>query len=91
MTVSAAGAEKVKAEVQKVKDKAQKIVDEINVEKAYATEKLDAAKPALELAESALKVSNFLYNRAFAICYNRAFAICLVCFSISQHSGEHLT
>lgn len=83
MTVSAAGAEKVKAEVQKVKDKAQKIVDEINVEKAYATEKLDAAKPALELAESALKVSNFLYNRAFAIC--------LVCFSISQHSGEHLT
>ncbi|XP_052061669.1 dynein axonemal heavy chain 8-like [Mytilus californianus] len=55
VTVSAAGAEKVKAEVQKVKDKAQKIVDEINLEKAYATEKLDAAKPALELAESALK------------------------------------
>ena len=54
--MSAAAAEKVKSEVQKVKDKAQKIVDEINVEKAFAEEKLEAAKPALKMAEDALKV-----------------------------------
>lgn len=58
MTVSAQAAEKVKASVQKVKDRAQKIVDGIAVEKAYAEEKLEAAKPALLEAELALQVRN---------------------------------
>ena len=48
VTASASAAEKVKAAVQKVKDKAQAIVDEISHEKAIATVKLEAARPALE-------------------------------------------
>ncbi|XP_068255611.1 dynein axonemal heavy chain 8 [Nyctibius grandis] len=45
---------KVKNEVQGVKDKAQKIVDEMDLEKVKAANKLEAAKPALEEAEAAL-------------------------------------
>lgn len=56
VTVSANAAEKVKSEVQKVKDRAQKIVDEIEVDKKIAEAKLEAAKPALQEAEDALKV-----------------------------------
>ncbi|XP_065810510.1 dynein axonemal heavy chain 8 [Labrus bergylta] len=54
VTVIAEAATIVKNEVQIVKDKAQKIVDGIEKEKAFAAEKLEAAKPALEEAESAL-------------------------------------
>lgn len=57
MTVSAEAATIVKNEVQVVKDKAQKIVDGIGKEKAIAETKLEAARPALEEAESALNVS----------------------------------
>ncbi|CAG5131664.1 unnamed protein product, partial [Candidula unifasciata] len=55
VAVMAEAAEKVKASVQKVKDRAQHIVDEIAADKAVAMIKLEAAKPALEAAEEALK------------------------------------
>ncbi|KAK0068726.1 dynein heavy chain 8 axonemal [Biomphalaria pfeifferi] len=55
VAVMAEAAEKVKASVQKVKDRAQNIVDEIAADKAVAEVKLEAAKPALQAAEDALK------------------------------------
>ncbi|KAH9492184.1 Dynein heavy chain 8, axonemal [Bulinus truncatus] len=55
VSLMAEAAEKVKASVQKVKDRAQKIVDDIAVDKALAKSKLEAAKPALQAAEDALK------------------------------------
>ncbi|XP_063956179.1 dynein axonemal heavy chain 8-like [Lytechinus pictus] len=54
VTVSAQAAEKVKASVQIVKDRAQAIVTEIEADKSVAEGKLEAARPALEEAESAL-------------------------------------
>ncbi|XP_059171726.1 dynein axonemal heavy chain 8-like [Physella acuta] len=55
VTVMAEAAEKVKASVQKVKDRAQHIVDDIAADKVIAETKLEAAKPALQAAEDALK------------------------------------
>ena len=55
VTVKAEAAEKVKASVQKVKDKAQAVADVISADKAVAEGKLEAARPALEEAEAALK------------------------------------
>ncbi len=50
VVVKASAAEKVKDQVQLVKDKAQSIVNAINVDKADAEQRLEAAKPALEAA-----------------------------------------
>lgn len=50
----------VKAEVLAVKDRAVKLVSVIAAETAVAEEKLAAAKPALDAAEAALLVSNFI-------------------------------
>lgn len=67
VTVSATAAEKVKSEVQKVKDRAQKIVDEIEEDKKIAELKLEAAKPALQEAEDALKVKKI---KSLALIWN---------------------
>jgi len=55
VTTKAQAAEKVKASVQVVKDKAQKVADLISQDKKIAEGKLEAARPALEEAESALQ------------------------------------
>ena len=55
VTTKAQAAEIVKASVQVVKDKAQNVADLISQDKAVAEDKLEAARPALEQAERALK------------------------------------
>ncbi|CAD5118803.1 DgyrCDS7483 [Dimorphilus gyrociliatus] len=55
VTINKKEAEIAKTEVMKLKIKAASIVDEISIEKAAAESKLEAAKPALEEAENALK------------------------------------
>ncbi|XP_075210479.1 dynein heavy chain 8, axonemal kl-3 [Lycorma delicatula] len=54
VSVVASAAEKVKAEVSVVASKAKEIYDVIAVDKGFAEEKLEAARPALEAAEAAL-------------------------------------
>lgn len=54
VTERAMQAEMVKNQVMKVKEKAEALVDYIAKEKGLAEQKLEAAKPALEEAESAL-------------------------------------
>ncbi|KAI3381764.1 hypothetical protein SNEBB_005804 [Seison nebaliae] len=48
-------AEIIKNQVSQVKKKAEDLVEQINAEKEIASEKLAAAKPALDAAEAALK------------------------------------
>ncbi|EDS37982.1 ciliary dynein heavy chain 5 [Culex quinquefasciatus] len=55
VTQSQQDAEVVKAEVMVVKNKADILVEQIAAETAVAEEKLEAARPALEAAEAALK------------------------------------
>lgn len=54
MTHRAREAETTKNHVQLAKDRAQRLVDVIAADKAVAEQKLEAARPALEEAESAL-------------------------------------
>lgn len=54
VTLRAEEAENIKVAVEKVRDKAQILVDVIAQDKAFAEQKLEAARPALEEAEAAL-------------------------------------
>ena len=54
VTLRAEEAESIKEAVEKVRDKAQVLVNVIAQDKAFAEQKLEAARPALEEAEAAL-------------------------------------